>query len=142
AAKALHEPLDTQDDQLTELVSADEIQSACRLEPHLVERIAARHQISKAMLPVPAGINHLAGFRDSSDRGLEAGQGIFDWARPQDRHLHQEMRARLLRGEAVSIGNRNRQPCKCLPVCEAMERWTKDNGDRTIADRGILACAV
>src|SRR6202035_1219743 len=94
------------------------------------------------MLPVPAGVTHLAGFRDSSDRGLEAGQGIFDWARPQDRHLHEEMCARLLRDEPVSFGNRDRQPCKCLSVCEAMERWTKDDGHRAIADRGILACAV
>src|SRR5260370_14808921 len=96
AAKALDETLDAQDDQLTEFVFADEIQGACRLEPHLVERITARHQIGEAMLTVEAGVNHLAGFPDGSDRGLEAGQGSFDWTRPQDRHLHEAMRARLL----------------------------------------------
>src|ERR1700741_5405849 len=112
AAKALGETLDAQDDQLTEFVFADEIQGACRLEPHLVERITARHQIGEAMLPVPAGVDHLAGFRDSPDRGLEAAQGIFDWTRPQDRHLHEEMCARLLRSEPVSFGNRDRQPGK------------------------------
>src|ERR1700720_3322272 len=139
AAKALDEPLDAQDDQLTEFVFADEIQGACRFEPHLVERITARHQIGEAMLTVPAGVDHLAGFRDSSDRGLEAGQGIFDWTRPQDRHLHEEMCARLLRSEPVSFGNSDRQPCKCLPVREAMELRTKDYGDRTITDCGKLA---
>src|SRR5882724_12135991 len=126
AAKALHETLDAQNDQLAELVSANEIQRACRLDPHLVERIAARHQIREAMLTVEAGVNHLAGFPDGSDRSLEAGQGIFDWTRPEDRHLHEEMCAGLLRGEPVSFGDCDRQPCKGLPVCEAMERRTKD----------------
>src|SRR6266404_5027573 len=134
AAKALDETLDAQDDQLTEFVFADEIQGVYRLEPHLVERITARHQIGETMLPVPAGVDHLAGFRDRSDRGLEAGQGIFDWTRPQDRHLHEEMCARLLRGEPVSFGDRDRQPCKSLSIREAMERRTKDYGDRTVAD--------
>src|ERR1700722_548009 len=41
ATKAWHEPLNAQDDELPELVSADETQGACRFEPHLVERIAA-----------------------------------------------------------------------------------------------------
>src|SRR6201991_87040 len=99
ATKTLNAALDAQDDQLTEFVFADEIQGACRFEPHLIERITARHQIGEAMLTVPAGVDHLAGFRDSSDRGLEAGQGIVDWTRPQDRHLHKEMCARLFRGE-------------------------------------------
>src|SRR5882672_4749611 len=142
SAKTLDETLNAQDDQLTKFVFADEIQGIYRLEPHLVERIAARHQIGDAMLTVPAGVDHLAGFPDGSDRSLEAGQSIFDWTRPQDRHLHEEMCARFLRGEPVSFGNRDRQPCKCLPVCEAMERRTKDYGDRTIADRGILACPM
>src|SRR3984885_14662755 len=142
AAKALDETLDAQDDQLTEFVFADEIQGACRFEPHLIERITARHQIGEAMLTVPTRVDHLAGFRDRSDRGLEAGQGIFDWTRPQDGHLHEEMCGRLLCGEPVSFGNRDRQPCKCFPVCEAMERRTKDYGDRTIADRGVLACTM
>jgi hypothetical protein len=138
----LDETLDAQNDKLAEFVFADEIQSACRLEPHLVERITARHQIGEAMLTAEAGVNHLAGFRDRSDRGLETGQGIFDWTRPQDCHLHEEMCARLLRGEPVSFGNRDRQPCKSLPIREAMERRTKDYGDRTVTDRGVFACAM
>src|SRR5258707_8987281 len=142
AAKALDETLDAQNDQLAEFVFADEIQRVCRLEPHLVERIAARHQVEKAILTVEAGVNHLAGFPDRSDRGLEAGQSVFDWTRPEDRHLHEEVCARLLRGEPVSFGNCDRQPCKGLPVCEAMEHWTKDYGDQAVADRGILACAM
>src|ERR1700716_1369006 len=142
AAKAWKKTLDAQNDQLTELVFADEIQGACRLEPHLVERIAARHQIGEPMLTVIAGVNHLAGFRDRSDRGLEAGQSVSDWTRPQDRHLHEKMCARLLRGESVSFGNRDRQLREGLPVCEAMEHWTKDYGDRAVADRGVLACAM
>ena len=94
------------------------------------------------MLTAKAGVNHLAGFRDRSDRGLEAVEGIFDWTRPQDRHLHEEMCARLWRGEPVSFGNRDRQPCKSLPIREAMERRTKDYGDRSVTDRGVLARAM
>src|ERR1700733_11402314 len=94
------------------------------------------------MLPIPTGVDHFARFRDSSDRRLEADQGIFDWMRPQDRHLHEEMCARLFSGEPVAFGNRNRQPCKCFPVSEAVERRAKDYSDRAIADRGILACAM
>src|ERR1700751_1735565 len=142
AAKALDETLDAQDDQLTEFVFADEIQGAGRLEPHLVERITACHQNDEASLTVEAGINHLAGFRDGSDRSLEAGQRIVDWARPQDRLLHEEMGARLLRGEPVSFSNGDRQPTKSLPIGEAMERRTKDCGGRAVADRGVLACAM
>src|SRR5258705_10121393 len=124
AEKALDETLDAEDDQLAELVFADEIQRACRLEPPLVERITARHQIGEAMLTVEAGVNHLAGFPDGSYRSLEAGQSIFDWTRPEDRHLHEEMCARLLRAESVSFGDSDRQPRKGLTVCEAMERRT------------------
>src|SRR6202040_3177967 len=80
AAKALHETLDAQNDQLAELVFSDEIQGACRLEPHLVERITARHQIGEAMLTVEAGVNHLAGFPDGSAPPLGGGQRIFELA--------------------------------------------------------------
>src|SRR6266702_8558564 len=117
AAKALDETLDAQNDKLAEFVFADEIQGACRLEPHLVERIAARHQIGEAMLTVEAGANHLAGFPDGSDRSLEAAQSIFNWTRPEDRHLREEMCARLLRAEPVSFGDCDRHPCKSRPVC-------------------------
>src|SRR5258706_2743297 len=68
AAKALDETLDAQNDQLAELVFADEVQRACRLDPHLVERIAARHQIGQPMLTLEATGNHLAGCPDGSDR--------------------------------------------------------------------------
>ena len=67
---------------------------------------------------------------------------MFDWTRPEDRHLHEEMWARLLRAEPVSFGDCDRQPCKGLPVCEAMECRTKNHGDRAVADRGVLACAM
>src|SRR5260370_32302749 len=68
-ANTLYEALDAQDDQLTEFVFADEIQGACRFEPHLIEGITARHQIGEPMLTVPARVTHLHGFRDSSERG-------------------------------------------------------------------------
>src|SRR3981189_255725 len=94
------------------------------------------------MLTVPAGVDHLAGFRDRSSRGLEAGQSAVNWTRPQDRHLHEEMCARFLCGKPVSFGYCDRQPCKCLPVCEAMECRTKNHGDRAVADCRVLACAM
>src|SRR5260370_41210352 len=112
AAKALHETLDAQNDQLAELVFANEIQRACRLEPHLVERIAARHQIGEAMLTVEAGVNHLASFPDGSDRSLEAGQSIFDWTCPQDRHLHVDMSTRLFAADPLPFPNSAPPPLK------------------------------
>src|ERR1700744_6480881 len=140
-AKALDETLNAQDNQLTEFVFADETQGVYRLEPHLVERIAARNQIGDAMLTVPTGVAHLAGFRGRSSRGLEAGQSVFNWARPQDRHLHKEMCAGFLRGEPVSFGNCDRQPCKGLSICEAMEHRTKSYGDPGVVDRRVAACS-
>src|SRR6266446_2432273 len=142
AAKGLDETLNAQNNQLAKFVFAHEIQGVSRLEPHLVERIAARHQVGKSMLTVKTGVNHLAGFPDGSNRGLEAGQSVSDWTRPQDRHLHEKVCARLLCGEPVSFGKRDCQPCKSLPVCEAMEHWAKDYGERAVADIGVLACAV
>jgi hypothetical protein len=121
----LDETLNAQDDQLTKFVFADEIQRIYRLEPRLVEGIATRHQIGDAMLTVPAGVDHLAGFRYRPSRGLEADQSVFNWTRPQDRHLHEEMCTRFLCGEPVSFGYRDRQPRKCLPVCETMEHRTE-----------------
>src|ERR1700692_874799 len=91
AAKALHETLNAQNDQLAELVFADKIERACRLEPHLVERIATGHQIGEAMLAVEAGVNHLAGFPDGSDCSFEAGQSIFDWGRSEGRAFPEAM---------------------------------------------------
>src|SRR5258707_5301793 len=141
-AKTLDETLNAQDDQLTEFVFAHEIQGFYRLEPHLVERIAARHEIGEAMLTGEAGVNHLAGFPDRSSRGLEAGQSVFNWTRPQDRHLHEEMRARLLRREPVSFCDCNRQPCKRFPVSEAMEHRAKSYGNPGVTDRREPARSV
>jgi hypothetical protein len=81
----LDKTLDTQNDQLAEFVFADEIQGPCRLEPHLVERIAARHQIGEPTLTAEADVSHLAGFPGRSDCGFKAGQSVFDRMRPEDR---------------------------------------------------------
>ena len=111
-----------QDDQLTEFVFADEIQGACRLKSTW-SRGSPRATIGEAMSPVPAGVDHLAGFRDSSDRGLEAAQGIFDRTCLRTAICMRKCAPAFC---AVNVRSEPRPPtCKCLPVCEAMQLRTK-----------------
>ncbi|HTA79291.1 MAG TPA: hypothetical protein VK720_07070 [Terracidiphilus sp.] len=106
-AKALDEILDAQDDNLAELVFPNEIQSCHRFAPDFVERVSARHEIGETMLTGIACIDHLTGFLRRSSGRFETGQSIFNWTRPQNSHLHQEVRACPRGRVSMPLGHRD-----------------------------------
>src|SRR6266852_4863881 len=117
---------------MAKLAFLDDIQGCYRLPPDLVERIAARDQIGKAMFDAIAGRDNLTGFPRGPGGRFQASQGFSDWARPENRHLHQEVCPCLLSNEPTLFGQVDGQTGEPLAFFETMENRAKENGDPAI----------
>jgi hypothetical protein len=84
------------------------------------------------MLTGVACVDDLTGFACGPICRFETDQSIFNGARPQNGHLHQEVRAGLRGRVSMPLGHRDCQPSKVLAVSEKMENWSEDDAQRSV----------